>query len=266
MDMRLNILMAAAILFGLVTSTFSQSSLEITYSKTTSLVFKYPIVNVDRGSADFIAQRVKGVDNTLQIKATRKGFPETNLTVITADGNLHHFYVHYSEHPGTQTFVIDSVCAEVRFADGLNIGEYKYKTNQILQVSRQGRLERDAQFKIRLSLNAIYIEGNQVFYDLSIRNNSNVDYDIQSLRFFIRDSKKVKRTAFQERELTPVFVSNSESAIKGKSTLRIVYALEKFTIPDAKTLDIELFEKNGGRNLKLRIKNKAIVNAKNLRK
>jgi hypothetical protein len=75
----------------------------------------------------------------------------------------------------------------------------------------------------------------------------------------------VKRTASQERELTPVFVS-TEPEIKGKSTLRAVYVLEKFTIPDAKTLDIELFEKNGGRNLKLRIKNRTIVNAKKLLK
>jgi conjugative transposon TraN protein len=265
MHMRLNILIAAAILFGLVNNGFSQS-LEVTYLKTTSLVFKYPIVNVDRGSADFIAQRVKGVDNTLQIKATRKGFPETNLTVITADGNLHHFNVLYSAHPQTQTFVIDSAAAEVEFADGLNIKEYQSKTDRILKASGKGRLERHAQFKIILSLNAIYIEGNQVFYYLSIKNNSNVDYDVQSLRFFIRDSTKIKRTASQERELTPVFASESESRIKGKSTLRIVYALEKFTIPDAKTLDIELFEKNGGRNLNLRVGNNTIVNAENLPK
>ncbi|PZU80273.1 MAG: hypothetical protein DI528_22635 [Shinella sp.] len=42
----------------------------------------------------------------------------------------------------------------------------------------------------------------------------------------------------------------------------IVYALEKFTIPDAKRLHIEVFEKNGGRNLELSIRNKTIVNAK----
>ena len=38
--------------------------------------------------------------------------------------------------------------------------------------------------------------------------------------------------------------------------------LEKFTIPDARHLVIELFEENGGRNLELLIKNRMIVNAR----
>jgi hypothetical protein len=42
----------------------------------------------------------------------------------------------------------------------------------------------------------------------------------------------------------------------------VIYALQKFTIPNAKALDIELFEKDGGRNLKVRIENKEIVKAK----
>lgn len=264
--MRYRIFMLASLIGGLLGSGYSQSSLEVTWSKTTSLVFLYPIVNVDRGSGDVLAQRVKGVDNTLQIKAARRGFPETNLTVITADGSLHHFYVHYSDHPARQTFVIDSVIAQVTFTDGRNIKSYQAKTSRILKTRSTGRLQHDRQFNIQLILNAIYIEGNQIFYDLSMKNKSNIDYDVQSLRFFIRDRKKLKRTASQEIEMIPVFVGNRESKIKGKSTTRSMYVLEKFTIPDAKTLDIELFEKNGGRNLKLRIKNNTIVNAKALPK
>jgi hypothetical protein len=38
--------------------------------------------------------------------------------------------------------------------------------------------------------------------------------------------------------------------------------MEKFTIPDAKHFVVEMYEKKGGRNLNLFIKNRTIVNAR----
>jgi conjugative transposon TraN protein len=242
----------------------SIKSIDVTYSKTTSLVFQYPIVSVDRGSEDVIAQKVKGVENTLLIKAARKSFPETNLTVITGDGSLHHFYVTYSDRPISQTFRIDSTEFDVEFSNKVNIKKFEKRVARILRKRNGGKCQSRSKFKMRFTLRAIYIDNNVVFYDFEIKNRSNVNYDIQSLRFFIRDVKRPKRTASQENELQPVFVSERSSGIKGNSALRVVYALQKFTIPDAKSLDIELFEKNGGRNLKLRIDNQTIVKAEKL--
>ncbi|NJO00372.1 MAG: DUF4138 domain-containing protein [Bacteroidia bacterium] len=37
--------------------------------------------------------------------------------------------------------------------------------------------------------------------------------------------------------------------------------MEKFTIPDEKNLEIELFERRGGRHLKLTLRNKDLVGA-----
>src|SRR5687768_14524787 len=76
--------------------------LAISFNKTTSLVFPYSIRSVDRGSRDVLAQKAKGVENVLQVKAGRKGFAETNLTVITADGTLHQFTVTYSDSSSVQ--------------------------------------------------------------------------------------------------------------------------------------------------------------------
>lgn len=240
--------------------------LEITFSKTTSLVFKYPIVSVDRGSDDVIAQKVREVENTLQIKATRKNFPETNLTVITADGKLHHFYLNYAEKALKQTFHLDSTVVDVGFTNGANLKVFERKVDRILARVPQSGCQGDSRHKIKFSLNGIYINAGEVFYDLTIRNRSNIRYDIQSLRFFIRDRKKAKRTASQEIELTPGYVSAKSQRVNGRASLRVVYVLDKFTIPDAKRLDIELFEKNGGRNLKLRIGNQTIVKAERLPK
>lgn len=81
-------------------------SLTISYNKTTSLIFPFSITSVDRGSKDVLAQKARGVENVLQVKAGRKDFSETNLTVITADGVLHQFMVTYSDTPSTQAMTI----------------------------------------------------------------------------------------------------------------------------------------------------------------
>jgi hypothetical protein len=41
----------------------------------------------------------------------------------------------------------------------------------------------------------------------------------------------------------------------------IVVALDKFTIPDAKYLAIEIGEKSGGRNLLMKVSNRKIIKA-----
>src|SRR4051812_37752723 len=99
---RINVALRAG-LFLLFTSvaTLSQSQtvklqttiiepypLNITLNKTTNLIFPYAIKSVDRGSADVLAQKAKGVENILLVKAGKENFSETNLSVITADGKL----------------------------------------------------------------------------------------------------------------------------------------------------------------------------------
>ena len=54
---------------------------------------------------------------------------------------------------------------------------------------------------------------------------------------------------------------NEVIEIAGKTTVRTVYALPKFTIPDDKLLLVELYEKNGGRHQVIRVENSDIVNA-----
>lgn len=54
---------------------------------------------------------------------------------------------------------------------------------------------------------------------------------------------------------------NKVIEIAGKSTVRTVYVLPKFTIPDDKLLLVELYEKNGGWHKVIRVENADIVNA-----
>ena len=243
-------------------------SIEVTFNKTSSLVFPAIIKSVDRGSRDLLAQKAKGVENVLQLKAARPGFTETNLTVITADGRIHHFMVNYSKEPKTQVVNIgddertSDDLQKLIFQSMITESELEKYASQIVNAKRSIRFIGESKHKIGLSLNGIYIRDNIIFYHFRIRNSSNITYDIDFLRFYIQDKMKVKRTASQEVNIKPVYVYGDDQQIPANTVQDIVYALEKFTIPDAKRLHIEMFEKNGGRSQELSIRNKTIVNAK----
>ncbi|MEJ7676103.1 MAG: DUF4138 domain-containing protein [Chitinophagaceae bacterium] len=77
--------------------------------------------------------------------------------------------------------------------------------------------------------------------------------------------KKSKRTATQEIEIKPLYISGDTITIKGHSHLTWVVALTKFTIPDGKYLAIEVMEKNGGRNLFIKVRNMHIIKTEMLK-
>jgi conjugative transposon TraN protein len=110
-------------------------------------------------------------------------------------------------------------------------------------------------------ISGIYIREDVIYYQMSLSNQSPVDYDIDLLRFYIRDKKKSKRTAVQETELKPLYIAGNSSQVKANSNSTIVIALQKFTIPDAKYLAVQVMEKNGGRHLFMKISNRKIMQA-----
>jgi conjugative transposon TraN protein len=270
---RLSLVLTGGVLALLILRVEAQTSdeatpLDITFNKTTSIVFPNVIKSVDRGSRDVMAQKAKGVENVLQLKAAREGFPETNLTVITADGVIHQFTITYAKEPGHLVLTLpgggerDLETIPLIFETDMTEADMENHSKRLATEKRSIHLIKQSSNKVRLSLNGIFIKENVIFYHFRLMNHSNIKYDVDYLRFYIRDKTKVKRTASQEVEMKPVFVHGNDQAIKGHTTEDVVYALEKFTIPDAKRLVIEMYERNGGRHLKLFIKNKTIVNAR----
>ena len=239
--------------------------LSISYNKTTSVVFPFSISSVDRGSKDVLVQTAKGVENVLQIKAGRKDFPETNMTVITADGTLHEFTVTYSDSPSVQAINVadtDVGASLILARDAINEREIQEASRMALNGRVSGKIAQDDRYRTTLTLQEVYIRNDLLYFRSHIRNRSSINYDIKSLKLFIRDKKRMKRTSSQELELVPVYVGNETANINAFASATMVYAVRKFTIPDGKTLHIKLFEENGGRSLSLRIKNRHILKAK----
>lgn len=250
-------------------SVIAPYHLAVTYYKTTNLVFPYTIKSVDRGSKDILAQKAKGVENVLQVKAGKLGFDETNLTVITADGKLYSYILNYVDSPSILNISFAHKMQwnpESFFSQScMNEAEVQTDADKLVSAKRTTRGIKDKSYGIDFRLDGIYINNEVMYFRIKIANGTNINYDISQLRFFIRDQKKSKRTATQEVEIYPLHISNDTLAITGHSEQVFVFAVPKFTIPDKKYLAIQLMEKDGGRNLELSLHNKTIVKAKPVR-
>lgn len=250
-------------------TTIEPYTLAIAFNKTTNLVFPYAIKSVDRGSQSVLAQKAKGVENILQIKAGKEGFEETNLTVITAEGKLYSFLLNYAPRPTVLNLVFPSKIAATKssapdafFSTGdHNDGEIQVYSNAVAVEKKKIHRIKDKKYGMKLRLDGLFIHDNVMYYRIKVENQSNINYDIDQLRFFIRDQKKAKRTATQEIEIRPLYVQNDTPIVRGQSENTFVFALPKFTIPDQKYLAIQLMEKSGGRHLKLDVRNQLLVHS-----
>ncbi|MDR6761880.1 conjugative transposon TraN protein [Flavobacterium sp. 2755] len=234
-------------------------NLQIGYSKTTSIVFPYPIKSIDKGSADVMVQKAKGVENILLVKAAKQDFFQTNLTVVTSDARLYVFVLNYDE--GCPDL---NIKAENTMAAGKEIlfsleNENQKKIEQLASLAlskkkKTGGLKK-SKFQISLEVNGIFIHEDVLYLRVVFENKSKINYDIDQFRFFIRDQRRSKRTALQEIEIQPLYGASSSGVIPYESEVIKVYALEKFTIPENKYLTLQLIEKNGGRHLEVNINN-----------
>jgi hypothetical protein len=226
-------------------------TIELSTDKTTSLIFPFAIRHVDRGTAAIMVQDIPESPNILLVKAGSVNFEPTNLSVVTTDGSIYSFPVQFNQSPREWVW-------QIPVREKATIQTY---CNAIAVNLLTMRGIRDRSYDMEAKVTGIYIKDQVVYYQLSLNNTSPIDYDIDFLRFYIRDKKKSKRTASQENKMVPLYVAGNTSVVKGCSHNTIVVALEKFTVPDAKYLAIEINEHNGGRHLLMKVHNNKIIQA-----
>ncbi|PSL42815.1 conjugative transposon TraN protein [Chitinophaga niastensis] len=246
-------------------------ALPVSFNHTTVLVFPAPVKDGDRGDKNILATRQTGVDNVLKVKAARKGFDTTNLHVFTSDGQLYSFEVFYSESITDNTYNLNTYnlkstnygAAPLILADLVESNENIQTNALIVKNSRPQFHLTKRKFNMKLALRSIHYSDDKLYFSYRITNRSNLPYIIDFCRMYISDTRKVKRTSSQEQEIIPLFKSK-EAWVNGSSSIDVIIAVKKFTIPDGKKFKIEFFEKGGGRNINIALKNRHIFRAKSL--
>ncbi|WP_297332226.1 conjugative transposon protein TraN [Flavobacterium sp.] len=230
--------------------------IDISEQQTTSLLFPYPIVSVDRGSQDILAQKPKGIENVLQIKAAQEQFMQSNLTVVTTDGKLYNFQICYNAEPGSLAYDFSS--NEKPGSATLEEHEKADRINALASAAYHDRsriIIKESDYDITFSITGMFVVDDYFFYRITIANESNISYDIDQLRFFVKDQKRSKRTASQEVDITPLAYWQLPEKIPARGVKTFIAVLPKFTIPDKKNLYLQLTEKSGGRHLQIKVRN-----------
>ncbi|GGE19527.1 conjugative transposon protein TraN [Sphingobacterium cellulitidis] len=279
---------AFALILGFAVQSYAQDSirtplalgkiepyrLEVTYDKTSHLIFPTAIRYVDLGSEYLIAGKVEDAENVLRVKASVRDFePETNFSVITNDGHFYSFNVHYSSYPEAMSYDLLTMQKAVDKANGNDVlfEELGNNSPSLAGLLLETIYKKDKRvvkhigaksFGIQFILKGIYIHNGKYYFHTELRNRTNVPYEIDFINFKVVDKKVAKRTVVQERPLTPLRTYMPLNGIAGKSTEQNVFLLDKFTIADDKVLLIEVFEKNGGRHQTLQVENSDLIKAR----
>ena len=239
----------------------AQEVIKVTTDKTTCLMLSSAIMHVDRGSTDVLVSNVKDADNLLLVKASIRNFAETNISIVTSDGNLYSILVQYDSVPASLVYRPSS---HEKFLEkkALSDDAIKSYATQLSSFEKTSPLKSRNNGKVRASVNELFIKENVFFIQLLLSNRSTIRYDLDGLRFYIKDAKTAKRTAFQEREVIPIFMTANTAIISKDQNISIVVAMEKFTLPPRQYFEIDIDEKGGGRNIRMKVSNKTIMNAK----
>lgn len=201
-------------------------------------------------------------NNQLKVSTAKDAVENSNLFVIDKNMNTYSIVIRknetsvftynyddnreYTAHIDVNSEVMDKCLQELRT-----------KKRNIYSVG-------EVKNKFELSMSNLYVYEGFMFFIFDLKNKSYIDYDIEFVKCFQRDIKKSKNAIQQETAIDPIYTKDFETNIKGKSASRLVLGFNKFTIPDNKVFEIELYEKGGGRHMKLEVENRYIIRAEPL--
>lgn len=243
--------------------------LEITLHKTTLLIFPSAIQSADRGDQYIMAEKVKGTDNILKVKAAIKDFAQSNLSVVTRDGKVYSFLVDYQDNPPYQAIDLtkqqqreQQVQIPVKFS-GQALNSKQLSDDAMTTLRQKPFLHgvKEHRYQMKLKLQGVYIRDDVLFFRLSLKNHTPIPYKMDFMRFYIRDRKEAKRTAVQEKEIRPRMVKILPEP-RNKEDKTIIVAFKKFTIAEEKNLVLEVTEKGGDRNLEIQLPGRKLLQAK----
>ncbi|NBH66164.1 MULTISPECIES: conjugative transposon protein TraN [Bacteroidaceae] len=252
--------------------------LEVTYDKTTHIIFPSAVRYVDLGSPNLVAGKADGAENVIRVKAVVKNFrDETNMSVITESGSFYTFNVKYADEPlllnvEMKDFIHDGSkvnrpnnaldiyleelgCESPKLVQLINKSIHKENRRHVKHIGCKA-------FGIQYLLRGIYTHNGLLYFHTQIKNSSNVPFEVDFVTFKIVDKKVMKRTAIQEQVIFPLRAYNYATVVAGNKEERTVFTLDKFTIPADKVLVVELNEKSGGRHQSFIVENEDIVRAR----
>ncbi|MFD1771364.1 DUF4138 domain-containing protein [Sphingobacterium suaedae] len=142
----------------------------------------------------------------------------------------------------------------------LSSSQMKSKALELICIRRYRPVRRVSAFGLTVQVNHVFVVGEYMFFDISIKNATKLPYQADGIRFFIEDKKIVKATNQQSTELETLWQLRPLEGFN--KSHRNVFVLKKATFPGSKVLRINMTEKQiSGRTIDLKIKYGDILKA-----
>lgn len=256
-----------------ITSTdiIPSTGIEVSEIHTTHIILPTKVADIALGHEEVISEKADPTDNIVKVKSVvdkKENFTETSITVVSIDGNIYPMTVGYAKNPKEMS---------ISFSDGgnalfndMNVDDDKMRklSEWIIQKRQYINDLGIEENKMMFLLSSVFTDQDIIAFHLYAKNKSKIDYPIDFVKAHIADKKTGKRYLTQEEELYPFYsyYSDDGNVIHGKDDIDIVFFYKKFTIPKEKILYFELYEENGGRNLRFNAPYKTIINAEVMEK
>ncbi|PTT37543.1 conjugative transposon protein TraN [Chryseobacterium sp. HMWF028] len=141
-----------------------------------------------------------------------------------------------------------------------NLELRKFAMDIIQKKSEKHPIRQENNLKLKFQLNNVYVISDYIFLDITFKNESNLGYDIEDLKFSIEDKKIYKATNNQSIEMAPLFQLNAQKHFR--KNFRNIYVFKKFTYPNSKVMMIRLIEEQlSGRTIEMKVNYSDILKA-----
>jgi len=242
--------------------------------KNVALFFPEPIRQGITGSENFVFTYNRERQQYFGLLQAKPG-KESNLLVINKNGSIFSYIVRYREQLSTLNYFVpksgsignekpiitDSTKVSGLEKEGGNRTYYYQEFCSYLLARRQkiGSIKTRNE-GIVLSVENIVFDREELYFVIQIENRSTLDYDLNFLDLSVRTRQKGKKKSLQTLYQKPLFIYDRPSKIAENETVRLVYVLPKFSIGNDRRALLELNEKNGERNLQLKVSHRYIDN------
>lgn len=249
--------------------------------KNVALFFPDPIRQGITGSENFVFTYNREKEQHLGLLQATPGV-ESNLLVISNTGSVFSYIVKYSEKldklnffipdsvrigkvapdPVLQDEEIEEVVSESKSENLLadKISQYQNFSRHLLRNYQEIGNIKKQQEGIILRLENIAFYDETLYFEIEIENNSSINYEPDFLTISVETKKQGKKKSLQKLVQEPILKYQMPEKIIRGSSASFVYVLPKFSIADDKQVVIDLNERNGERDIKLKVKKKYINN------
>ncbi|WP_421810726.1 DUF4138 domain-containing protein [Flagellimonas sp.] len=264
-------------LFLCANPTVAQSALDTIYAnnqKNVALFFPEPIRQGITGSDNFVFTFNREKEQYFGLLQATPG-NESNLLVINRNGSIFSYIVRYKEDlsklnyfiPRSQSIGNERPTTKKLFSseqlDSKTSNRDYYYERACLYLLKQKQKIRalsKSKYGVILSIENIVFDKEELYFVIRIENGSSLDYDLNFLNLSVETRKKGKKKSLQSIGQEPIFKFGLPEKVKEKEIKKLVYVVPKFSISNERQLLLELNEKNGERDLKLKISHKFINN------